>query len=258
MIHDTAQQRFPHERQQRMAALIANRGSLTIADLSNYFGASAPTIRRDLALLEKAGLAARTHGGVMAPGGGGALEPLFMEKLRLHQSLKTRIGTAASRHVADGQRILLDSGTTTLALATALAGRPLTIITMDLKVAEIAATGDTEVHLIGGQVRNGYYSLVGAWSLAALSDMNCHTFFMAADAIDPAGISNSTAEEAEVKRAAMSSVQRTVLLADHSKLDRQSIVPVCALDAIDLLITDRRASARLAPYRNLIRNIEAC
>ena len=51
--------------------------------------------------------------------------------------------------------------------------------------------------------------------------------------------------------------QRTVLLADHSKLDRQSLVPVCALDAIDLLITDRRASVRLGPYRTLIRNIEA-
>ena len=240
-----------------MAALIAQRGSLRIAELTSHFGISAPTIRRDLAVLEQAGLAARTHGGVVAPGGAGEIEPLFLEKLRVHQSLKTRIGMAAARHVALGQTVLLDSGTTALALARALAGRAVTVVTMDLKVAEAAATGATDVHLVGGQVRNGYYSIVGAWALGALSELRCDVFFLSADAVDVSGVSNSTTEEALVKQAAIGCADRTILLADHSKLDNRSLVAVCGLDCIDVLITDRQALPHLDPYRCLIRDIEA-
>jgi DeoR/GlpR family transcriptional regulator of sugar metabolism len=170
--------------------------------------------------------------------------------------VKTRIGLAAVRHLEDGQRVLIDSGTTTLAAARALAGRPLHVFAMDLKIAEAAAAGETRVSLLGGEVRNGYYSLVGEWTLRALSELSCDIFLMAADAVDPDGISNSTAEEAEVKRRGISRAARTILLADHSKLGRRAPADVCGLDAIDLFITDRTAAIRLEPYRSLFKRCE--
>lgn len=239
-----------------MAALIAARGQLTVGELIDHFNISGPTARRDLEVLSRAGLAARTHGGVLAPGKGGSSEPLFMEKLRVHQAAKTRIGRAAARRLKDGQRVLVDSGTTTLAAARALAGRPIHVFAMDLKIAEAAAAGETRVTLLGGEVRNGYYSLVGEWTLRALSELSCDIFLMAADAVDPEGISNSTAEEAEAKHGGILSAASTILLADHSKLGRRAPVPVCGLDAIDLFITDRTAAVRLEPYRALFRRCE--
>jgi DeoR/GlpR family transcriptional regulator of sugar metabolism len=253
---DRQQVRFPQERHQRMAELIAARGQMTVGELIEHFAISGPTARRDLEVLSRAGLAARTHGGVLAPGKGGPSEPLFMEKLRVHQAAKARIGAAAARRLEDGQRVLVDSGTTTLAAARALAGRPMHVFAMDLKIAEAAAAGQTRVSLLGGEVRNGYYSVVGEWALRALSELSCDIFLLAADAVDPEGISNSTAEEAEVKRCGITRAARTILLADHSKFGRRAPVPVCGLDAVDLLVTDRAAAARLEPYRPLIERVE--
>ncbi len=239
-----------------MAELIAARGQMTIGELIEHFGVSGPTARRDLEVLSRAGLATRTHGGVMAPGQNGLAEPLFMEKLRVHQALKTRIGAAAALGVEDGQRLLLDSGTTTLALAQAIAGRDVSIVAMDLKVAEAAASGRTQVSVLGGEVRNGFYSIVGSSAREQLKALSFDIFFMAADAVDPDGISNSTPEEAEVKRSGVAGAKRTVLLADHSKLDRRAPTPVCGLDRIDLLVTDRKAASRLDPYRPRLRAVE--
>lgn len=256
MADELRQIRFPQERHRRMAALLAERGHLTIGELTAHFGVSGPTARRDLSVLSRAGLAARTHGGAMAPGRGTPDEPLFLEKLRLHDAAKARIGRAAAAEVPDGSTVLLDSGTTALATARALAGRDLRVVATDLKVAEAAAAGATRVMLVGGEVRNGYYSIVGAWARAILAGLTCDVLVLAADAIDRDGISNSTAEEAEVKQAAIACAGRTILVADHSKLGRRAPVPVCGLEAVDLFITDRRAASRLDPYRAVVAAIQ--
>lgn len=228
---------------------------MAVSDLMAHFSASGPTIRRDLTVLEQAGLALRTHGGVVAPGACGTGEPLFMEKLRLHQSEKRRIAVEAASMVEDRQTLLLDSGTTSLSLAREIAGRPVTIVAMDMKVAEAAAAGITDVRLVGGHVRNGIYSLVGRWALEALARIRCDFFFMSVDAIDLDGVSNSTEEEAELKRGAMRRAGRTVVIADRSKLARRSFVNVCALAQIDCLITDRHAGPQIEPYRDIIGDV---
>ncbi|PVE22402.1 DeoR/GlpR transcriptional regulator [Microvirga sp. KLBC 81] len=248
--------RFPHERQQQIYDLLAERKMLGTAELAKLLNISLPTVRRDLATMVQAGLLARTHGGAVAVGSSGSMsEPLFLEKLRLRQNLKQRVGAAAAELVELNKVIVIDSGTTGLALARALAGRPVTIVALDLKVAEAAATGQTEVLIPGGRVRNGYYSLVGSWSSSLLKDIRADIFFMAADAIDETGVTNSTLDEADVKRAAMAQAKRTVLIADHSKIGTRSFVHVCPLDRIDMLVTDRGAKAALQPYHSLFREI---
>ncbi len=247
---ESSRTRFPHERHQQMLDLIVDLKRVGTTELASRLGISLATIRRDLSVLEQAGLVARTHGGVVARGVGESItEPLFLEKLRVHQNLKQRIGVAAAATVENKKVVILDSGTTALAVARALAGRPLTIVTMDLKVAEAAASGDTEVHLVGGRVRNGYFSIVGAWVADALKDIRADTFFLAADAIDETGITNSTQDEAQTKRIAIAQATRTVLVADHSKLNTRSFTAVCPLEAVDLFITDTDAEPLLTPYR---------
>jgi len=248
--------RFPHERQQQIYDLLAERKMLGTAELASLLKISLPTVRRDLATMEQAGLLARTHGGVVAIGSRGAMsEPLFLEKLRVHQNLKQRIGAAAAGLVEHNQVIVIDSGTTALALARELKGRPATVVALDLKVAEAAATGRTEVLIPGGRVRNGYYSLVGSWSSSLLKDIRADIFFLSADAIDETGVTNSTLDEADVKRTALDQAKKIVLIADHSKIGLRSFVPVCPLERVDMLVTDRGAKAMLHPYKQLLREI---
>ena len=181
--------RFPHERHQQMIDLIVELKRVGTTELAAKMGISLPTVRRDVAVLEQAGLVSRTHGGVVARGiGESTTEPLFLEKLRVHQNLKTRIGAAAAATVDNNKVVILDSGTTSLAIARELAGRPVTVVAMDLEVAEAAASGATEVHVLGGRIRNGYYSIVGSWMADALKGIRADVFFMAADAIAKASL----------------------------------------------------------------------
>ncbi|KAA0970337.1 DeoR/GlpR transcriptional regulator [Aureimonas fodinaquatilis] len=252
-------QQFPHDRQQSMARLIAERGSLTIEDLVRHFESSAPTIRRDLTLLERAGLASRTHGGVISPGiRVGKADAPFLDKLRRHHGAKRRIGRAAAAHVENRQTIFIDSGTTALALAQRLAGRSVTIVTVDLKVAEAASVGNTQVHIVGGLIRNGIYSIAGDAALKAVSELKFDTFFMTADALDLAGVSNSSREAVAIAQLGMKRARRTILISDHSKLGQRSLVKLCPLSALDLLITDRVAAPVIEPYRQTIQRVEMC
>ncbi len=230
---------------------------LSTHELAEILGTSLPTVRRDLAVLEQAGLVSRTHGGVVAQRADRVIgEPMFLEKLRLRQNLKRRIGEAAAALVGNNQVVLIDSGTTCLAVARALAGRPVTVVATDLKVAEAAASGVTEVLMVGGRVRNGYYSLVGSWPRDTLQGIRADIMFMGADALDETGVTNSTLDEAEVKRMAISRSDRIVLLADHSKIGMRSFVPVCPLEDIHVLVTDRKAEPLLGPYAGRLRAIQ--
>ena len=109
-----------------------------------------------------------------------------------------------------------------------------------------------------GQVRNGYFSIVGAPAIETITGSTFDLFFMAADAIDLDGVSNSTRDEADVKLAAISRARRTILLADHTKLNRRAVVPVCPLESISRLIADTGAAKAIAPYRERIQDIEIC
>lgn len=242
-----------------MADLIAERGQLSVEELIEAFSVSGPTIRRDLTHLVHAGIAVRTHGGVTSANRAGDHEPLFMEKVRRQQSAKNHIAKAAARHVGDGMRVVLDSGTTCMALARLLAGRAMTIVTLDIKTAEVAATGDTHVISVGGRLRNGYFSIVGEETESMIAALDiADIFFLSADAVDLGGISNVTVEEARVKQAAIARARRTVLVADHTKLDRREPADVCGWSAVDLFITDRHPAAAAEPYEGAVRQMEIC
>ena len=252
-----ARTRFPQERHRQMMDVIADAKRIGTSDLAGIMGVSLPTLRRDLITLEQAGLILRIHGGVVARGAGeGVAEPMFLEKLRISQSAKARIGEAAAAYVASNSTVILDSGTTALSVARALAGRAITLVTMDLKIAEAAAVGATEVHIIGGRVRNDYYSLIGAWATETLRHIRADCFFLSADCVDLEGVSTSTIEEAEVKRAAIAIAQKTILVADQRKLGCRSFAPVCGLQDLSGFITDSGFEGSLQPYRDQLPFLE--
>jgi len=119
-----ARTRFPQERHRQMMDVIADAKRIGTSDLAGIMGVSLPTLRRDLITLEQAGLILRIHGGVVARGAGeGVAEPMFLEKLRISQSAKARIGEAAAAYVANNSTVILDSGTTALSVARVRVGQ---------------------------------------------------------------------------------------------------------------------------------------
>lgn len=254
---------LPEVRRQRLLELVSQHGKITTADLVAALGASIATVRRDLTALEDLGLLKRTHGGVVNVESksnqptppSSEYEPGFYDKRTRMRAEKEAIAAAAAELIDDGATILLDSGTTCLALARLLAGRRLTVVALDLNVAIAAAHGSTEVLMAGGRVRPGLYSVIGPWTDAVLRDLMVDTLFMGADGIGENGITNSAVDEARVKAMAVKSAQRCIVLADHSKFNVRKLAPVCGLDEVDIVVTDPATRALIEPYEKSFRHV---
>ncbi len=216
-------------------------GPATVDDLSAATGASAATIRRDLTALEAQGHILRDHGSARLAEGAGR-EVAFAIRARANLSAKRAIAEVAFRHVAAGQSIFLDAGTTThqLARRIRLAPMPLTVTTNCVPIAEeLSGLPDLTVLLIGGRYRPENASLVGLLAERALADLWFDVLFIGAGAIAPdLNLYSLDADEARASALMLTRATRTVILADSSKFGRTLPYRVAPLSPATQLITD--------------------
>jgi DeoR/GlpR family transcriptional regulator of sugar metabolism len=210
------------------------------------FTSSKATINRDLSGLEKEGRLVRVTGGAISNKFKLTYEPKQLEKEKTQKEYKEKIGAKAIGFIKDGMTVILDSGTTTLALAKKICESrdfsDITIVTNDLKVGvTLANNKSVRLIILGGQLRNSMYSLSGLLTLKGLECVNADIFFLAADAVDKdKGVSNANFEEVEIKQRMMDSGKEVIMLADYTKFNSYKIAKVCSLEDIDRIITDRR------------------
>jgi len=236
--------------ERRRAILEALRidGRVLVADLAKRFHTSQVTIRTDLEILHSTGKIHRTHGGAV-PAHEGALEdPTLLEKEKLHRKEKIQIAAAAAHMVEEGQVVILDSGTTTTAIARALRHHQnLTIITNAVNIAAELAGSSLEVILTGGTLRKNSFSLVGPIAEETLRRLNADILFLGVDGFDVHfGLSTPNLLEAKVNRAMMDVARVVVAVCDSSKFGRRSLSLIAPPSAVHRVITDR-----LAPKKDI-------
>jgi len=240
MVGDTAGEPVQAgQRQQTILELIDARGQVAIADLSARFAVSEMTIRRDLAQLTDEGLVRRTHGGA-ARAAGGSVEPPFAMRARLNVEAKRAIAARVARHLTDGQTVILDGGTTGVAIAEALVGRDLTVCALNIRVAQVLSSSPAGRLMIpGGVIRHGELSLTGSAAERTLADHRFDTYVMTISAVDvTAGLTEWNLEDAAIKRKALTAATQCIVACDSSKFGQTAFARVAGLDAADLLITD--------------------
>ncbi|MGH3360788.1 MAG: DeoR/GlpR family DNA-binding transcription regulator [Nocardioidaceae bacterium] len=223
-------------------------GPVEVGTLAHQLHVSEATIRRDLRRLEDRRLVTRLHGGASLPT---AQEPPFAHVATSHVPDKDAVATEAAGLVGDGDVLLLDIGTTTHRLASALKGRSVTVITSSLAVyEELATDASVELILLGGVVRRNYRSMVGFLTEQALRQVHAGTLFLGTSGIRPDGtVLDTTVVEVPVKQAMLSAADRVVLLADGSKFPGGGLARVCgAADIDDLVSTDDADHATLTTF----------
>lgn len=244
-------------RRRAIVEYVARRGSASVTELTRLLSASAGTVRTDLEVLDADGVLVRTRGGAVAASGFSLREPPSGERLHEQAAEKMAIARRAVEHyVEDGDAILLDAGTTTLAMANELVAghRSIMAITNSLDAATILSSApDVTLVVTGGEYRRGIASLVGVWLEHALSTIRVRSLFLGANAVSPtAGVTTPNLQEAAGKRAMITAAEQVILLVDHTKLNRTTLGYVAPLDEIDAIVTDDRAdSAAVNAIRSL-------
>ncbi|MBS1801116.1 MAG: DeoR/GlpR transcriptional regulator [Acidobacteria bacterium] len=231
------------ERRQHVLARIQQEGRVLVSELSDSLGISRITIRKDLDDLEARGLVQRTHGGALAPQSNSLLDPSLQVKERQQLKEKLRIADTAAKMVREGQCVLLDSGTTTTAIARALrAFKHLTVVTNALNIAADLASTNFEVILTGGTLRKNSASLVGPLAEEMLGELHADILFLGVDGFDPqVGITTPNVLESRVNRAMVKSARRVIAVCDSTKFNRQSLALIVPSTAIQMVITDTGA-----------------
>src|SRR6202789_383814 len=228
------------ERRQYIVALAQQHGRVLVEELSQSLGISRITIRKDLDYLQSRGALLRTHGGALLPGSGALSDPSLQEKEGRHSNEKQRISAAAVNLVQEGQCVLLDSGTTTTAIARALKKfSHLTIITNAVNIAGELSGTDFEVLLTGGSLRKNSFSLVGPLAEDMLHDMHADILFLGVDGFDlEVGLTTPNVMESRVNRAMVKAASTVVAVCDSTKFNRRSLSKIVDASAIHHVITD--------------------
>ncbi|MFH8371604.1 DeoR/GlpR family DNA-binding transcription regulator [Streptomyces sp. NPDC018031] len=217
---------------------------LSVAELAAITGCSEMTIRRDLEQLAGQGLVERYRGGARSLVLRGE-EPPFSLRVREGVDAKARIAAEVARMIADGESVVLDSGTTCLEVARAVADRPLTVMPLSLHAANVLAGAPAAVTLLlpGGEARRGELAVTGPLAEASLAALRFDTAVIGCCGLTPGdGLTAYDLADAAVKRAAMASARRVIAVADGAKFSRTALAFVAPLDAIDAVVTDASAS----------------
>ncbi len=232
---------FNEERRRAILAMLHRDGRVLVKDLARHFQISQITIRKDLEILDSQGSVQRTHGGALPVQAGALLDPTLREKEKLHRREKARIAEAAVKLVEEGQSVLLDSGTTTTAIARALKDMSrLTVITNAINIAAELAGTHIEVILTGGMLRKNSFSLVGPLAEQTLRQLSADILFLGVDGFDTrAGLFTPNLLEAQVNRAMVEIARRTVAVCDSSKFGRRSLCNIMAVTSVHEVVTDR-------------------
>ncbi|HEY4010161.1 MAG TPA: DeoR/GlpR family DNA-binding transcription regulator [Acidobacteriaceae bacterium] len=233
-------------RADQIMKVLLRAGEITVQDLADQVTTSTPSIRRDLARLEKRGLIRRTHGGATL------VEPLLYEPFRHDTSFqsrelraadaKRRIGLAAAELVGETDIIGLTAGTTTTQVGRALRHRKgISVITNALNIGmELCNQPSIKTMITGGTLAWAWtFALAGNSAVDFLRDFYMDKAFIAVTGFDlERGITTLESEEAAVSLAMLRNARKVIVVADSSKVGHVSPALIAPISQVNVLVTD--------------------
>jgi len=226
-------------RQSEIIELLAAKGEMTVDELAGRFRVSEMTIRRDLARLARSGRLSRTHGGaVLSLAGTVSFE--FQHRQARNIELKRRIARAVAERIEPGTTLLLDTGSTTLEVARAVAAVPrLTVLTTSLMIASVLHTRENvELILLGGAVRRGSPDLSGPLTEENLRRFRVDAAVLGGDGATRDGVFTASLEVARVAHAIVEAAERSFLAVDHTKFETPAFVKYADWSDFRHVVTD--------------------
>ncbi len=245
MLHERYSAKTPMnkaERHERILSLASERGLLYLERAIQSTGASRATVRRDFDELAQTGTVERLRGGIRVTRREGNV-PFNLREVQ-HSREKSAIAARACRLLRAGDVVFVDGGTTTYHICFHLPRMPLRIVTNSLRLSaylDDTATRhpDWEIYLTGGRIHHGANMLTGPGTLHSLDFYHADWAFLSVGGITGDGLYNTSEAVVETERKMIERSDRSIILADQSKLGRRAMCRICGVGRIDELITDQ-------------------
>jgi DeoR family transcriptional regulator of aga operon len=237
-----------------IVSLISERGTVSLTQLSDSLSVSPATIRRDLADLEYQRLIVRTHGGATRVESFAEL-PVTLRDSQFQEAKRAVAAAAAELVPTERYAVALSGGSTAAAVARALSHHgDLTIVTNSLTIAALVTSfPQLKVIMTGGLLRPQSLELVGVLAENTFNAINVGTAILGTDGISATGgVTTHDETEARTNNAMATHAQKSIVVADGSKIGRIALAKVADISQVDLLITDESADpAELGRLRAL-------
>lgn len=230
---------FTLERHEKLLAYLAKHKSIRVSQASEWLGVTEKTIRLDLERLEERKLLKRVHGGAVLMETDTSLFPI-QEREQRNEKEKHDIAEKAKSLICENDVILLDGGSTTLALAERLGDKPMTVITNDIRIANALYEKEAiQLILLGGTRLGTSSALYSQQTTAMLKSLYVQKVFLGATGVSlDHGLSILNSFHYEWKRAAINCGRKTILLSDSSKFGQVGLMRFADITEIDELVSD--------------------
>lgn len=240
------------ERRNEILELLHHNGKVLVSELSERFGVSEVSIRNDLADLEAEGKLSRVHGGAIS-----AYDSYYnmslVQRSNTNRPEKDNIAARAAELIRDRQTVMMNAGTTTLAVMKKLAesGKDIKIVTNSIVLAlEGAKAPNLHITLLGGEINPEYQYVYGTLTLGELDDFYADAFIVSADGIAPGGgLSTYYDQEVDICRKMIRNSKKVIAVLDSSKIGKVTYRRIAPCEEIDVLVTN--ASADPAAVKTL-------
>lgn len=237
-------------RREQISRMLKERGSVQVPELSALFDVSTVTIRKDLRFLENHGTATRSYGGaILKENGISDIEVTIEQKQILHAEEKSSIGAAAASLIQPGDSIILDSGSTTMQIASHLGDKEnITVVTNGLNVVnELAKHEHLNVMFVGGTLRRKNMSFFGSHAMNALEDLHFDKLFLGVDGFHmERGVTTHFEPEALLNRLMCKVASEIIVVTDSSKFGHICLHKILEPEGISKIVTDHNIPAGYA------------
>ena len=228
-------------RREKIVGLLRSNGSVQVYPLAKMFGVSAVTIRKDLKFLEQRGVASRAYGGAILNEVVPTTENAVNLKQKLNSEKKGSIAKAAAAFVAEGESLILDSGTTTNQMVPYLRDfEALTVVTNDLlAVTQLSDCANVELIVLGGTLRRKSMFFHGQQAERALKELHVDKLFLGVDGFHmQKGVTTHFEPEATLNRMMCKASTEIIVVTDSSKFGNICLHNIVEPNEISKLITD--------------------
>ena len=234
-------------------------GAVAVEALARELGVSVATVRRDLSVLEREGVASRTHGGALSTRARGA-DQAFAWREQVDPDAKRAIARRAVALVGPGQTLLLNDGSTVLAVARELvaAHLALTVATPGVNVATcLSESKSITTYLLGGLVRHRSVGTSGPFAEQMLSSINADLALIASDSFSE-GLAFAYETDARLARLMHEQAATTVILATARKLGQRDRFTAFRAEEAHMLLTDCDRLAMTEPFARIGVEVVSC